>query len=141
MSAISDFLKLSDFQMSTGENVKISKLRHIEKDKFSGTINEIKDRDALEKYRLKNLYVSRDVLQPLNDGEYYFEDLQGLAVYDQIGEFIGKVRTALDYGAGSFLEIKTVDNKTYTIPFNKNSIITVDLQYSKIVIDKNYLLI
>ncbi len=141
MSVPSDFLKLSAFQTETCDCISVSCMKHIGQDEFSGIINGIKDRCVLDKYRLKNLYVSREFLLPLKENEYYFDDLQNLTIYDKSENIIGKVRTALDYGAGSFLEIALEEGRIGTIPFNKNAIVTVDLHNSKIVIDKSYLLI
>ena len=145
MSSPVEFIKLSKFIIYTGENtsenIEFSNLKHIEQDKFSCMIKGIEKHDVLEKYRLKNLYIDRKQLIPLDEGEYYFEDLQNLDVYDEFGLLLGKVRAVLDYGAGSFLEIRTEDNKIGTIPFNKNSVVTVDLQHSRIIVNKNYILV
>ena len=98
------------------------------------------DRTSVEQFHLQKLYVQRKDMEDLSEDEYYLEDLANLEVINQNNETIGKVLAALDYGAGAFLEIRLDGAKIATLPFNKHSILDVDLENGVIKIDQTFLL-
>jgi 16S rRNA processing protein RimM len=65
----------------------------------------------------------------------------GLAIVDEDGTNYGVVIQLHNFGAGEFFDIKTEEgSKVITLPFNKDSVLSIDLENKKIIIDKNYLL-
>jgi 16S rRNA processing protein RimM len=104
-------------------------------------LKNYKTRNDVESLRLKRIYVKRDDLPPLPKDEYYLEDLRGLNVLDKNEKNIGIVNTVLDYGAGTFLDVKLIENtKPATIPFNKKSILDVNLDCGRIIVDDHFVL-
>ena len=82
---------------------------------------EIPDRTAAEKMRGTELIVPRTALPPLEDGEYYYADLIGLAAVSEAGDAIGTVVAVENFGAGDVVEIERtpVENqgpKRFMIP-------------------------
>ncbi len=147
MSSSEIFLKQTTFFDSNDEKINVTKLQHLGDDKFSGFINNISSCDDADKYRRCELHLPRNSLPPLSNNEYYYDDLIGMKVYDENDTSVGMVKIALDYGAGTFLEVvtnssenSTKNGKTVTIPFNKNAIIDVNLELNKIIVNKNYIL-
>ena len=63
-------------------------------------IEGISSRTELEKFYGLDLYVDRSVLPELKDEEFYYSDLVGLLVNDIDGNFIGKVKSMENFGAG-----------------------------------------
>ncbi|MBU0514450.1 MAG: ribosome maturation factor RimM [Proteobacteria bacterium] len=55
--------------------------------------------DQVEKMRGLDVFVARDDLPPLEEGEYYWEDLLGLPVVDEAGRRIGRLWRIMDTGA------------------------------------------
>lgn len=141
MSVSSDFLRYRAFYSKSNVLIEIKNLCHIGDDKFSGFLckkdGNILSTNEIQEYRLMDLYLDKNSLPPLSKNEYYFEDLKGLDIRDINGVSIGKVRSAFDYGAGTFLEVILDNGKVATLPFNKHSVIEVE---TAIVIDRNYLL-
>ena len=101
-------------------------------------IDGVNNRTDAEKLRLCKLYVERSELKQLPLGEYYYEDLVGMNVYDRSSRKLGKVEAIYDYGAGEFLEIRMENKKIATIQFNSNTIISVN---EFITINKDFLLV
>ncbi len=101
-------------------------------------INNRTDADGL---RLQEVFVAREELPQLGDGEYYHEDLIGLNVVDDKHKRLGQISAIQDYGAGAFLEIDSTGIKIATIPFNREAIIAVDFQACEVVINKRFLLL
>ena len=108
---------------------------------FAAFIDGVNDRNTSEKYRLQNIYISRDELPKLNNNEYYYSDLVNSKVFDSNNKLLGTVKSILNYGAGDFLEIILINNKEATISFNKDSILDINSEKKHIIINKEYLLV
>ncbi len=91
-------------------------------------VNGADDRTAAEKLRNIKLYVDRDRLPAVTDGEFYHEDLVGLRAMASDGASVGTIVAVQNYGAGDILEIRR-DGGTATelIPFTNACVPEVDL--------------
>lgn len=98
-------------------------------------IKGVMDRNAAEALRGVRLYVSRDVLPPPADDEFYWEDLVGLTAETVDGKSLGKVLSVQEFGAGEMLEIGKRRGGTTLVPFTRDVVPQVDLQAGKLVID------
>lgn len=67
---------------------------------------EVRDRNAAEALRGTLLWVPRDALPPLDEGEYYHADLIGLRVVSTDGQAVGTVVAVENFGAGDVIEIE-----------------------------------
>jgi len=63
------------------------------------------------------IVADRGQAAPLRDGEWYVEDLKGLAVVSVSGETLGHITNALEGGGGSLIEIRLVSGETRLAPF------------------------
>ncbi|WP_332812090.1 ribosome maturation factor RimM [Sphingomonas sp.] len=97
---------------------------------------EINDRAAAEQLRGSLVTVPRSALPPLEDGEYYYAELLGLACESQAGETLGVVVAVENFGAGDVIEIEKPDGKRTMVPFRKD---VADLVSGKIVVDPVFL--
>jgi len=97
---------------------------------------EISDRAAAEQLRGSIVAVPRSALPPLEEGEYYYADLLGLACESQAGESLGVVVAVENFGAGDVIEIEKPDGKRTMVPFRKD---VADLVSGKIVVDPVFL--
>ena len=98
-------------------------------------IEGVTDRNAAEALRGTDLYVDRARLPPPGEGEYYHEDLIGLAAHDADGKRIGAVVAMPNYGAGDLVEIKLDGSRqTELIPFQKAFVPTVDVAAGRITV-------
>ncbi|MBQ8651561.1 MAG: 16S rRNA processing protein RimM [Alphaproteobacteria bacterium] len=134
---------LSTFQniiLSTGEKVDLVNIKKIEEREYLAFLTGVNDRTTAESFVNKYLYVFRSDLPALRDDEYYFEDLVECKVEDQNSILQGVVSGVFDYGAGAFIELTLNSGRLATIPFNKNSIISVNIVDKIIVIDKTFII-
>ena len=97
---------------------------------------EISDRAAAEQLRGSIVAVPRSALPPLEEGEYYYADLLGLACESQAGESLGVVVAVENFGAGDVIEIEKPDGKRTMVPFRKD---VADLVSGKIIVDPVFL--
>ena len=87
-----------------------------------GRFAEVKDRTAAEALRGTPLTVSRDLLPPLDDGEYYHADLLNLPVFDTAGAAIGHVVEIENFGAGDVIEIARADGTRFMVPMRPEAV-------------------
>ncbi len=98
-------------------------------------------RNQAETYKGTKLFICKDQLPPLEEGEYYHEDLIGMKVLDEMGRVVGAVEALQNAGAGDFLEISPAEgSKPMTAIFSSDSIIKVDLENRKLHIHSGFLL-
>jgi 16S rRNA processing protein RimM len=72
-----------------------------------------------------DLYAPRDELPPPGTGEYYWFDLEGLAVYTQEGDFLGRVEDFFPTGSNEVLVVRD-GAREILLPFIKDVILAVD---------------
>lgn len=104
------------------ENVKFFKNMVILKFKGYDTINDI------EKYKGKDLLVTRDQAVKLGPDENFIVDLIGLKVVTDAGEAFGTLTDVIKTGANDVYEVKTADGKEVLLPAIRECVQNVDLE-------------
>lgn len=130
------FKKLKEVLLDTGkemlaleiESVKFFKQFVILKFKGIDSLNDV------EKYRSKNLYVTRENAVKLRKDEYFIADLIGLSVLtdekSQLGELIDVIQT----GANDVYVVKMADGKEVLLPAIKECILNVDMEERQMMV-------
>ncbi|MDY6850979.1 MAG: ribosome maturation factor RimM [Thermodesulfobacteriota bacterium] len=90
--------------------------------KFKG----LRSRDEALELTGADICVRRDWLPGLEDNEYYWADLIGLDVFDERGEFLGRVENILPTGADDILALSH-HGREILLPFRAEIILDVDL--------------
>ena len=75
------------------------------KDDFICTLMNVMDRNAAEVLRGTELFVAREKLPALNDGEIYLSDVQGKEVV-AAGKVLGRIAGFQNFGAGELMELE-----------------------------------
>ena len=127
------FKKLKEVILDTGkekmtleiEGVKFFKQFVILKFKGFDNINEI------ERYKGKNLYVTRENAVKLKRDEYFIADLIGLEVYDEDDQHLGMLTNVIETGANDVYEVKFEDGREVLFPAIKQCILDVDMENRK----------
>lgn len=128
------FKKLKDIILDTGkeqihleiEGVKFFKQIVILKFKGIDNINDI------EKYKGKDLLVTRENAVKLEKGEYFIFDLIGCNVITEEGQQLGELTEVLQTGANDVYVVKTNDGKEILLPYIKECILNVDIEQKQI---------
>lgn len=90
-------------------------------------LDGIASREAAQQLTGTALYVSRDKLPALADGDdFYHTDLIGLAVLDAKGTKCGRVAALHNFGAGDVLEVEGETGQAF-YPFTKKVVPHIDL--------------
>ena len=99
----------------------------------------IADRDAAEVLRGTVVLISRSCFPVAREGEYYWIDLIGLAVFNLRNECLGTVKGLMDNGAHPILQIETEapegSKREILIPFVEQYVGKIDSENRKITVD------
>lgn len=111
---------------------------YLYKDTVVAKLNNINTKKETERVIGKKLYVYRESFPNLTDNNFYIVDLVGLVLLDLQNNTIGSVVSAYNFGAGDILEVKDVNNKSFMMPFNEETITTVNINNKQIVVSDSY---
>lgn len=95
-------------------------------------VEGIDDRNASERLRGVKLYIPIEDRKPLEEGQYFIEDLLNLAVYTVGDEYIGEVSDVMTQHVNDILVIRDGD-KEYLIPFVRAFV--KEVKEDRIVVD------
>ncbi len=106
------------------------------KDHLVARLVGIADRDAAEKLRNVDLFVSRDKLPPIDeDDTFYYADLVGMAAITPEGVTLGTVTAIHNFGAGDLIEIATTaGGEPLLLPFTEAVATKVDTTLRQVTI-------
>ena len=106
-------------------------------DGIVATVQEIEDRDAAEALKGARLFVARTSFPTPSDGEYYWVDLIGLAVFNRTGEALGNVVGLIETGPHCVLRVQSADPAMpeCLVPFVSAYVDAVDMPGRRINVD------
>ncbi|MCP8898003.1 ribosome maturation factor RimM [Gilvimarinus xylanilyticus] len=102
----------------------------------------VDDRDLAASYTGVTIAIERDALPELDDGEYYWHQLQGLAVFSEFdGQRVrlGAVKRLLETGANDVLVVQaddqSIDKRERLIPYVPDDyVLNVDLETGEMTV-------
>lgn len=104
------------------EHVKFFKNMVILKFKGLDNINDI------EKYKSKDLLITRDQAVELEPDEYFITDLIGLAVKTDDGQELGIMKDVMETGANDVYVVEMKNGKELLLPAIADCILNIDLE-------------
>lgn len=130
------FKKLKEVVLDTGkeqltleiQSVKFFKQFVILKFKGYDNINDI------EKYKGKNIYVTRENAVKLEKDEYFIADMIGSVVEDEDGNVLGTLKDVMQTGANDVYVVENQEGKELLFPAIKECVLQVDIEQQKITV-------
>lgn len=98
--------------------------------KFKG----IDDINEIEKYKGKDLLISREDAVKLEENENFIPDLIGLDVVTDEGSHFGKVTDIMQTAANDIYVIAGDDGREYLFPSIQECILQVDLEQNRVIV-------
>lgn len=93
------------------------------------------DRNQAELLTNCKIATTKDMLPELASGEFYWQDLVGLAVYNE-KERLGVIERIFDTGANDVLVVKNENKQEILIPYLwQKTILEVDVARKKMIVD------
>jgi len=139
---IDHLLNLSSVIVSKGGKEKLLKVEETAPAlpsvlvRFAG----INSPEAAKELTGAQLLAGRDKAAPLNEGEFYIEDLKGLPVTADNGDVIGQITDIIEGGGGELAEIKLSGGEIRLVPFRKEFFPEIDPVNSRIVLKNLWIL-
>ncbi|SDH60686.1 ribosome maturation factor RimM [Pseudomonas panipatensis] len=97
------------------------------------------DREVARTYADFEILVPRSELPELDDGEYYWSQLEGLKVIDQSGQLLGTIDHLLETGANDVMVVKpcagSLDDRERLLPYTEQCVQAVDLAAGEMRVD------
>lgn len=86
------------------------------------------------------IWVERQLLPTLSEGDYYWDQLEGLKVVNEAGELLGEVTHMIETGANDVLAVGptvgSIDDRERLIPYvEKEVVLNIDLNEEKILVN------
>lgn len=94
-------------------------------------VNEITTKEEAESLKGYELVAIKD---KLNEGLYYYSDLEKMSVYDEEGNLLGKVKKVEEFPAQITLRISREKKADFFVPFIDEFILNIDKNNNKITI-------
>lgn len=91
-------------------------------------------RDEALKWIGKEITIPSDCLPPLAANEWYWEDLQGLNVFDPQDVFLGSVLRVHNFGAGDILELSALPEAKEGFLISFSFVKSVNIETKKILV-------
>lgn len=112
-------------------------------DSFVVHLVGVDDRDLAAKYTAADIAVERELLPELDDGEYYWSQLEGLVVFTRFGgerKRFGLISKIMETGANDVLVVtadaESIDQRERLIPYvPEQFVIAVDLVAGEMLVD------
>lgn len=102
-------------------------------------LEDLMDRDQASELVGFEICIPHSKLPKLNDGEYYWLELQGLKVINQQNELLGLVDHLLETGANDVLVVKpcvsSVDDRERLLPYIDQCVLSIDLEAKELRVD------
>jgi 16S rRNA processing protein RimM len=87
------------------------------------------------------LLVGREGASPLDEGEFYIEDLKGLEVAAaEGGEIIGRISGIVEGGGGELAEIALAAGGVRLVPFRKEFFVDISLEKGRALLENLWIL-
>ena len=99
------------------------------------TFKDVTDPDQAGLFRNKFIYIRKEDLQALPDGEYYHFDLVGLNVFDTADQLLGVLTEVLETGANDVYVVKSEKGEEILLPAIESVIISVNLKEARMVVN------
>jgi 16S rRNA processing protein RimM len=124
---------------SDGDAGGARELRVVHSTPFKGGLivafEGIVDRNTAESWRDRTLLVPEDEIEPPADDEIFIHDLVGMRVVRPSGDEIGEIAAVFELPQGLVLEVRRRAKKPVLLPYNQQTVTSVDSEKRVITVD------
>lgn len=130
------FLELDFVLLDTGKELRRLELERV---KFFKNLAILKFRgidniNDIEMYRGRDLWIPREMAQPLGEDENYIGDLIGMEVFLEDGSRFGKLLDVMETGANDVYVVSSEEHGEVLLPAIRECILDVDVKENRMTI-------
>lgn len=96
--------------------------------------DEIKDMDQGEALKQSIIKIPRELALPLEENEYFVDDLEGIKVSTEEGKYLGEITDIIFTGSNDVYVVKGEDKKEILIPALKQCIKKVNMDDKTMIV-------
>jgi len=96
---------------------------------------EIDSPESAAEFRNQLIYMDKEDLQVLPEGQYYHFDLIGLSVKDKTGKYLGKLSEIIETGANDVYVVMNDNGDEILLPAISQVILMVNLKEHSMIVD------
>ena len=124
------FKKMKEVILDTGKEEEVLEIEGVKffKNMVIVKFKGIDDINDMEKYKGKELYVTRENAQRLGKDEYFIADLIGISVIAQKEQLKGILKDVIETGANDVYVIALSDGRELLLPAIKECVLSVDIE-------------
>ncbi|MGL4697866.1 ribosome maturation factor RimM [Enterococcus larvae] len=89
----------------------------------------------VEKYRDGILKIEKDNVGELDDNEFYYHEIIGLAVLDEEGTELGKIKEILSPGANDVWVVQRIKKRDLLLPYIESVVKKVDVANGQVIVE------
>ncbi len=133
---VNRFYKGLPLLLDTGKDymeLEVASVKHFKNMVILG-FRGIQSINDIERYKGRDLYVTRENAIPLEENEYYISDVIGAAVVTEEGESLGVLKEVLQTGANDVYVITLANGKEVLFPVIPDCVKDVDVENKKIIV-------
>jgi len=136
------FFRLKNVILRSGDRDEICEVAEIQikGDSLLIRFSGIENPETAETLKGAEIIVEREFAAPLEEGEFYIEDLKGLEVVSESQEKFGHINSVMEGGGGLLAELALSSGEKRLVPFRKEFFGEVLLDQGKIVLLAPWLL-
>ena len=98
---------------------------------FIITLEEVDSIEVASKLAGQTIYISREKFPDLSENEYYWFQIEGLKVYDELGSYYGNIEEIIRTGSNDVYVVRD-DKKEWLLPMIDSVVKMVDLKAGKL---------
>ena len=106
---------------------------------LTAKLKGLDDREVARTYAGYEICVPRSLLPELDQGEYYWYQLEGLKVIDQAGQLLGVIDHLFETGANDVMVVKacagSLDDRERLLPYTDQCVLSIDLAAGEMRVD------
>jgi len=91
-----------------------------------------RDLSQAETLREYEILIPRHVFEPLPEGEYYWFEIEGLAVYARDGEYLGVVTEIIHTGSNDVYVVRDAEARELMVPALCDAVSRIDVEQGEI---------
>jgi len=130
----SQYLAIDKIYLEDGRSFFVDKIKP-HKRIYIVKLKEVQSANEAELFRGKKIFIEKDSLPELPEGEYFHFEIIGLSVFHvETGQFIGKVVNIISTGANDVYEVQSGEGKVKLFPAIREVVKKIDIVADRIEI-------
>lgn len=124
----------NQFYIENGNDQLHVRRKRIHKQMLLIEFDEINSMDEAESFKGTYLYVPLSDLPPIEEGSYYLHDLEGISVYTDDGEYLGRIDSIIETGSRNVFSVLDEQKNEILLPNIEDVVLDIELAEKRMTV-------